>query len=256
MGQHARVPDEPRLRQVFPELVDPADLPAAYARRDRGDGRPCVRVNMIASVDGATTVQGLSGALGGPGDRAVFAVLRSLADVVFVGAGTVRSEGYRPVRLGDAARARRAELGLSPVPPIAVVTASANLDWDAPFFTEAVARPIVVTAERGARSARDRAGAVAEIVVAGDEQVDPARAVEALGELGFRHVLAEGGPHLNGQLAEAGLVDELCLTLSPSLVGGASGRILTGPDLTPPVALELAHVLEGDGLLFLRFTRA
>jgi riboflavin biosynthesis pyrimidine reductase len=243
------------LRQLHPQVRDPADLPAAYARLDRADGRPCVRVNMIASVDGATTVQGLSGALGGPGDRAVFAVVRSLADVVLVGAGTVRSERYGPVRLDDDARRRRAELGLAPVPPIAVVTASANLDWDTPFFTEAVARPLVVTARRGAETAGERAAAVADVVVVGEEHVEPARIVEALGELGFRHVLAEGGPHLNGQLAEAGLVDELCLTVSPTLVGGPSGRILAGPDVSPPAGLTLAHVLEGDGALFLRYAR-
>jgi riboflavin biosynthesis pyrimidine reductase len=250
------VPDEPHLRQLLPAFVDPVDLAAAYARRDRPDGRPCVRVNMIASVDGATTVQGLSGALGGPGDKAVFGVLRSLADVVLVGAGTVRSEGYGPVKVGEAARERRAALGLAPVPPIAVVTASANLDWNAPFFTEAVARPIVVTAERGARAARERGVGVADVVVAGDEQVEPVRIVEAMGELGFRHILAEGGPHLNGDLAHAGVVDEICITLSPKLVGGASGRILVGPDLVPPIGMALGHVIEGDGVLFLRYARA
>jgi riboflavin biosynthesis pyrimidine reductase len=249
------VPDVPHLRQLLPEVVDPADLPAAYARRDRVDGRPCVRVNMIASVDGATTVQGRSGALGGPGDRAVFSLLRSLADVVLVGAGTVRSEGYGPVRVGEAARERRAALGLAPVPPIAVVTASANLDWESPFFTEAVARPLVVTAERGARSARARGAGVADVVVAGDEEVEVERIVGALGDLGFRQLLAEGGPHLNGSLAEAGVVDEICLTVSPSVVSGASGRILAGSELVPPARMVLAHVIEGDGVLFLRYTR-
>jgi riboflavin biosynthesis pyrimidine reductase len=246
----------PVLRQLHPEVVEPVDLAAAYARVDRADGRPCVRVNMIGSVDGATTVQGRSGALGGPGDHAVFAVVRSLADVVVVGAGTVRSEGYGPVRLGDDARRRRSELGLSAAPPIAVVTASANLDWDTPFFTDAAARPLLVTTKRGAQAAGDRAAAVADVVVAGDEQVDLQRVVEALGQRGFRHVLAEGGPHLNGDLAEAGLVDELCLTVAPFLVGGSSGRILAGPDVAPPAPLTLVHVLEGDGALFLRYARA
>jgi len=249
------VTDEPHLRQLLPEPSDPADLAAAYARRDRPDGSPCVRVNMIASVDGAATVQGLSGALGGPGDKAVFAVLRSLADVVLVGAGTIRSEGYGPVKLGEPARPRRADLGLAPVPPIAVVTASANLDWGAPFFTEAVARPIIVTAERGARTARERGRAVADVVIAGDDQVEPGRVVTALGELGFRHVLAEGGPHLNGQLAQAGVVDEFCLTVAPFLVGGMSGRIVTGSELVPPPRMALAHAIEGDGALFLRYAR-
>jgi riboflavin biosynthesis pyrimidine reductase len=247
--------DPPRLRQLLPEPVDPVDLATAYRRVEAPPDRPRVRVNMIASVDGATTVQGKSGALGGPGDRAVFAVLRSLSDVVLVGAGTVRSEGYRPVRLDDAARARRTALGLPEVPPIAVVTASANLDWDAPFFTQAVARPIVVTTKSGADAAGHRAGAVADVVVVDGDRVDPPAIVMGLGERGFRHVLAEGGPHLNGQLAHAGLVDELCLTLAPYFVGGDSGRILTGPDIVPPAGLTLGHVIEGDGSLFLRYER-
>jgi len=83
---------------------------------------------MIASVDGATTVAGVSGGLGGGADHDLFALLRSLADVVLVAAGTVRAEGYGPSRV-----------------PVAVVTRSCRLDWESPFFTAPVARPIVVT---------------------------------------------------------------------------------------------------------------
>src|SRR5580658_1525233 len=107
------------MRQLFPLPgdVDPVD---AYGRLTAtNSGRPAVRLNMIASVDGAATVDGRSGQLGGPPDKAVFATLRSLADVVMVGAGTMRAEGYGPARLADDARARRRDSGLPPVPPIA-----------------------------------------------------------------------------------------------------------------------------------------
>jgi riboflavin biosynthesis pyrimidine reductase len=118
------------MRQLFPSPVDPVDPADVYGDPPRAGpgGRPGVRLNMIASVDGATTVAGVSGGLGGGADHDLFALLRSLADVVLVAAGTVRAEGYGPSRV-----------------PVAVVTRSCRLDWESPFFTAPVARPIVVT---------------------------------------------------------------------------------------------------------------
>ena len=78
-------------------------------------------------------------------------------------------------------------------------------------------------------------------------------AVDALGERAVRSVLAEGGPSLNGQLAAAGLVDELCLSVSPAVVGGDSKRILSGPALDVTPRCELRSVCEEDGFLFLRY---
>src|SRR4051812_16162729 len=167
---------------------------------------------MISSVDGATTINGVSGGLGGAGDKKVFAVLRSLADVVLVAAGTVRAEHYGPSAT-----------------PIAIVTRTAHLDWQSPFFTEAKARPIVLTGDDAPEENLEHASAVADVVLAGTGGVDVRRAVDALGERGFRHVLAEGGPTLNAELALAGVLDELCLTLSPKVAAGDAKRILAGP---------------------------
>src|SRR4051794_27284250 len=139
---------------------------------------------MISSVDGATAVDGLSGGLGGPADRKVFAALRALADVVLVAAGTVRAEHYGPGGV-----------------PIAVVSGSLGLDWDTPFFTAATHRPIVITHRRAPADEAMRASRVADVIVAGESQVDLARALELLGEQGFGLVLAEGGPSFNGALA-------------------------------------------------------
>ena len=100
---------------------------------------------------------------------------------------------------------------------------------------------------------RARAAEVADVVIAGDDSVDMRRAIDALGERDARTVLAEGGPSLNGQLAAAGLIDELCLSLSPALVGGDSKRILSGPTLEMPARCELRSVCEDDGYLFLRY---
>jgi len=224
------------VRQLLPTFVDPVDPVAVYADPPVAAGRPGVRFNMIASVDGATAVDGVAGGLGGEADRALFALLRRLADVVLVAAGTVRAEGYGP----------------SPV-PIAVVTRSCRLDWDSRFFTAQVARPVVVTVATAPAEARARAAEVADVVVAGERDVDLARALDALGARGWRAVLCEGGPTLNGQLAAAGLLDELCLTLSPCLVGGDAKRLLAGPLLPGPPTLTLASACEEDGFLFLRF---
>jgi riboflavin biosynthesis pyrimidine reductase len=224
------------MRQLFPEVVDVVDPADVYADLPEATGRPGVRLNMISSVDGATTLDGVSGGLGGLGDKRVFAVLRSLADVVIVAAGTMRAEHYGPATV-----------------PIAVVTRSAHLDWQSPFFAEAKARPIVLTGDDAPEENLEHAAAVADVVLAGRGGVDLRRAVDALGERGFRHVLAEGGPTLNAELALAGVLDELCLTLSPKLAAGDAKRILAGPALPSPMELLVRSVLEDEGYLFLRY---
>jgi riboflavin biosynthesis pyrimidine reductase len=244
------------MRRFLPAPDDDVDPSRLYARLESvADGRPAVRANMIASADGAASVAGRSGALGGRVDQFVLVSLRAAADVVLVGSGTVSSEGYGPVRLAPSVVARRKALGQAPVPPIAVVTASCRLNWDAPFFTEAGQRPIVVTVAGADPDARRRAGGVADVVIAGEHQVDMGTAVRALGERGHSSVLAEGGPSVTGQLAAAGLLDELCLTFSPTLVGGDANRILRGPDIDPVTRLELVDLCEADGFLFARYRR-
>jgi riboflavin biosynthesis pyrimidine reductase len=224
------------VRQLLPEPIDAVEPLDVYRDLPVVEGRPVVRLNMIASVDGATAVAGRSGGLGGSADRKVFAALRSLADVVLVAAGTVRAENYGPGTL-----------------PIAVVSGSLRLEWDAPFFTAATHRPIVVTSGRAPAERVKRAAEVADVLVAGDAEVDLAGAVDLLGERGFRHVLAEGGPSLNGALAAADVIDELCLTLAPLLVSGDAKRIVTGPVLSPPPDLTVRSLCEEDGYLFLRY---
>jgi riboflavin biosynthesis pyrimidine reductase len=224
------------LRQLFPESIDAIEPLEVYRDLPLVEGRPAVRLNMIGSVDGATAVGGRSGGLGGPADRKVFTALRSLADVVLVAAGTVRAESYGPGQL-----------------PIAVVSGSLRLDWDTPFFTAATHRPIVITSGRAPAEARQQAEAVADVLVAGDPEVDLGQAVAQLGARGFAHVLAEGGPSFNGSLVAAGLLDELCLTVAPVLVSGDAKRILAGPALQPPPDMRLRSLCEQDGYLFLRY---
>ena len=229
------------MRQLVPTFVDPVDPLAVYRDLPPAGARPAVRLNMIASLDGATAVAGRAGGLGGRADRDLFLQLRTLADVILVAAGTVRAEGYGPAA-GSV--------------PIAVVSRSCRLDWASPFFADATARPIVLTVAGAPEPARARAAEVADVVIAGEHDVDLGRALDALAGRGLRQVLAEGGPTLNGQLAAAGLLDELCLTLSPLLVGGDAKRVLAGPLLPVPRELRLRSACEQDGFLFLRYRAA
>ncbi|MFJ1597584.1 pyrimidine reductase family protein [Streptomyces sp. NPDC088261] len=217
-----------------------------------------LRANMVSTLDGAAQHDGLSQALSSAADMRIFGTLRALADAVVVGAETVRQEGYRPARAREAFAARRAAAGQRPAPAIAVVTASLDLDFSLPLFTEPLVPTLVLT---GAAAPADRVLAArkagAEVVVAGDGAgVDPVRAVRALAGRGLRRLLAEGGPRLLGQFLSAGVLDELCLTLSPTLTSGYAQRITGGPALAVPERFALASLLEEDGFLFSRYRRA
>jgi riboflavin biosynthesis pyrimidine reductase len=241
------------VRRLLPQPAAQVDVLDAYALPDGvGIDRPFVRCNMISSLDGAISVHGRSGMLGGPADRRLFQILRSWADVVMVGAGTARAEGYGPARLDEQLRQRRLERGQAPVPRIAVVTRSRNLDWSSPFFSEAEARPIVFTTSDGDSGASDRGATVAEILVAGESRVDPLQALGHLHQAGYRSVLLEGGPGLNAEVLQAGALDELCLTFSPRLVAGTGPRVFAGPELQSPLDAEMTQLLEEDGFLFFR----
>lgn len=209
--------------------------------------RAFVRVNFVSSADGAVAVGGVSAGLGSPADRRVFGLLREFAEVVLVGAGTVRAEGYRG--------ARRPTRGRPTPPPIAVVTASASLDPGSPLFTDTQVPPIVFTAASAALARRQAlADAGAEVIVAGERSVPVPALIAALAERGLYRVLCEGGPRLHGELIAADAVDELCLTLAPALVGSDIGRISHGPP-GPLRRLRLGGALTEDNQLLLRYER-
>ncbi|MFI1955009.1 pyrimidine reductase family protein [Streptomyces xinghaiensis] len=238
---------------------DLGELADAYAYPEDG-ARPWLRGNMVASLDGAAYHDGRSQPLSCPADMRLFGVLRGLADVVIAGAETVRKEGYRPARAREAFAARRAALGQPPAPVIAVVSASLDLDYSLPLFTEPAVPTLVLTgeaavAERPERVRRAR-DAGAEVLTAGPgEGVEPATAVRLLAERGLTRQLTEGGPRLLGQFAVTGVLDELCFTLAPVVTAGAAPRIMEGPPITVPERFALASVLEEDGFLFTRYRR-
>jgi riboflavin biosynthesis pyrimidine reductase len=241
------------VRCLFPYSDPDADPAVIYADMPAAPGRPALRLNMIVSVDGGTSWNGVSGALGGPADKRLFGVLRSLTDVVLVASGTMRAEHYGPAVLPEAEQDARRARGQRAVPPIAVVTRQCEFDFDLPFFTAASERPIVITVAGAPETRRSRASEVADVIIAGDEHVDLVAAVDALGARGFRTVLAEGGPTLNGELARAHLLDELCVTLAPLLASGDAKRIIAGSRLDELDRLALQSILEEDDYLFLRY---
>ncbi len=236
------------MRRLLPTAV-PASQVDAYADLVPPDGRWVV-LGMVGALDGGATVDGRSEALGGEGDLAGFRALRSLVDVVLVGAGTVRAEGYGPAR--PRAVERRRARGQADTPTIAVVTGSGDLDPDARLFRDPGTTPLVLTTTGGAATARERLGARAEVLEAGDERVDLARSLDLLAARGLERVAAEGGPGLAAQLLAAGLVDELLLTLAPTLVGDAGPSIVAGA-LDTPVDLVLHELRVHGSELLLRY---
>jgi len=249
---------------LLPDLRDDltdADLDEAYSWPS-GDPRvPWLRANMVSTVDGAArSPEGLSAGISSDADRRVFGRLRGLCDVVLAGAGTVRQEGYRPAQVKPDFVERRAAAQQTSVPAIAVLSRSLSLDLTSTLFTDATVRTIVITTESSDIASRARTSEVADVIVAGEHDVDLVAAVAALRDRGLARIHAEGGPTLLGDLAAEGLLDELLLTVSPVLAGGAYAdhaeihRILAGsvlPDAPRPVHLH--HVLEDAGSLFLSY---
>ncbi|OBA68944.1 hypothetical protein A5641_16590 [Mycobacterium sp. 1554424.7] len=215
---------------------DIAELASFYA-----DPPPGVRANMIFSADGAAAFTGRAGPLSCPTDQRLLRILRGFADVVLVGAGTARAENYGPVRLADVRRGGP--------PPIAVITRTGELP--ARLFSDPTQPPIVVTCARSA-ARHDPRG---RILVAGEDSVDPARAVALLRAQGMDRILCEGGPTLLDELVEADEVAEICVTLAPKLAGNQPVGSRRSARLSVPIEMRLEHALTYDDYVFLKYRR-
>jgi 5-amino-6-(5-phosphoribosylamino)uracil reductase len=219
-------------------LPDPGTIDAGRALEDLGlqdlapPDRPYVVANMVASADGRSTVEGLSAPLSSPADRALFHALRGQVDAILAGTGTLRSERYRRLIRQPERREQRRVRGLQPDPVAVVLSRSGDLPDDIELLTDPDQPRAIFT------------GADA----------DPTTALRRLREEhGVRSLLCEGGPVLLGALVQAGLVDELFLSVAPILAGGAGPGTLTAPPLHPPVTLQLVHVIEHEDVLFIRY---
>jgi riboflavin biosynthesis pyrimidine reductase len=236
-------------------LPEPAPVPdrAALENLYVLPPRRHLRLNFVTSLDGAIEIDGTSEALGGALDRDAFMAMRAVCDVIVAGAGTVRAENYGPAKLKADAQGRRVGRGQEALPRLAVITASGDLDPAAKLFKDEGGSPVIVlTTSSGAR-AHPELASVAEVIECGEMDVDLTRSVEILDERGLSRILCEGGPRLSRQLIAAGLVDELCLTISPTLAGPGTRRLAEVWPVASPGRLDLLSLLEGDGLLVARY---
>lgn len=224
------------------------DLYELYAAP--GTGGTWLRSVFVSTLDGSSVDRdGVSASLGGDADSAVFSVLRNLADVVLVGAGTARDEGYGPLSPDDVDAARRADLGLSPTPVLALV--SHSLDVPESLQTTGT---LVVTTVSAVRERQNRLSSEVEVLAHGDTDIDWPSVLADLADRGLRRVSSEGGPRLHGALLEADVVDELCLTVDPSLVAGAGTRIAVS-DAAVDRPMSLVHAYPVGDVLLLRYYR-
>ncbi len=242
------------LIPASPEEVDDDALHRLYAYP--ASDRPFVRFNFVAAADGAATSGGLSAGLGNDGDKRIFAVLRRLADVVLVGAGTIRAEGYGGSLVDDDARSWRAEHGLAEHPAVAVVSGSLNLDPAGSFFSGAPVRPLVLTSASAPADRRAALEDVADVVDCGEDTVGVPAVLAELRRRSLLRVLCEGGPAVLGDFTRSDAVDELCLSISALLAGGDGPRITVGDSPEHAVALTLASLLTEDSALYARYRRA
>jgi riboflavin biosynthesis pyrimidine reductase len=241
------------LNQLLPGAAKHVDAATAYAHPAPADGY--LRANFVASVDGAAALDGRVGALTGPADQRLLVLLRSLCDVLLVGAGTVRAEGYGPVRALPALADVRRAAGQNEAPRLAVLTRNIELNLGSSAFVDAGERPIVVTTEAADQGRVREAEKVADVLVAGERTVDLSLARTLLVDAGFPRILCEGGPRVLAELYAADLVDELALAISPMVTCGAAPRVTDGPALSSPHLVHLAAGFERDGFLFLKYVR-
>jgi len=249
------------VRQLIPHHVEEVEPLETYpfATRTAPPQRPWVMLNMIASIDGATSIEGISGGLGGPGDKAVFGAIRASCDWILVAAGTARAERYGLPRPGEAARAARIAAGRSAVPRLAVVSGSLDLDLDLPMLADRrdQEQPVVVITGDTASAERVRElSGHAEVLTLEGAKPTPEATLAALHHLGATVVLVEGGPRYNAQFAVAGLIDEICVSISPKVAGGDSLRMVAGGPPLGDLDFVLDQLLEHDSMLFARYLRA
>lgn len=183
---------------------------------------PWVRALFVMSLEGAYAgPDGRSGSISGPADRRILAAVRRWSDAVVVGATTMRVERYSPMRVNEAATSERLVRGMAPAPRLVVVSASLDLPWSDPVYSESAMAPLIVTTAAAPQSARSQVPDTCELVVAPDERVDPGWLIAELGRRGLVHIVCEGGPGLLRDFLRARAIDEWALTLSGLTSAGA-----------------------------------
>lgn len=235
-------------------VMDSEALALAYAYPELSGAQTWIRANIISTLDGAATGDdGRSGSINTGADRDVFALLRALSDVILVGAGTARIEGYRPATVRAPWLDRREGRPLHPT--MAVVSRSGDIPPRLSQAREDSGEVLLITCRRAGVEAIELARRTLgdeRVIVEGDGSVDLSEAVDALAVRGLRRVLCEGGPHLLRDLTTTGRLDELCLTLAPTLVAGNHPRITAGASVTADLLPRL--LIESEGTILGRWS--
>ncbi|MEG8177460.1 pyrimidine reductase family protein [Nocardia terpenica] len=229
------------------ELADLYEYPAS---------EPWIRANFVVSLDGAITTNGSSTGLTTPLDQRVLKLLRDLADVVLVGATTIRVEDYIGIRTSETGTQRRSDRDLAPVPPLAVVSGRADIDPESRLLTNTIVPPIILTTTTAPATAkRNLQAAGAQVIELGPDRIETSAIIDALASLGMRKILCEGGPTLTGQLVADHALDELCITTAPTVVCGDAHRI-THTDRHSAVSMQCKHIIfDVDGVQIARWVR-
>ncbi len=240
---------------VAPEVGSALDLDAlAQLYAVPPTSSTWLRVNMVSTLDGAATgTDGVTGSINTEADHVVFELLRAISDVLVIGAGTARAEGYGAIGVNGAYAGLRATTGRAAALPLAVVTRSGALPPKL-LHRDPAAPVLAITCASSPELADLRAALGADrVLVAGEQSVDLSDALDQLHALTLRHVHSEGGPHLLGELLSADLVDELDITYSPVAVGGRHRRITVAEDLQRTFLPRV--LVEQDGTVMGRWVR-
>ena len=240
------------MQLIHPErrAVTPEELVTGLRLRELAPReRPYLGLNMVSSLDGKATLDWRTRGLSSDVDRRVFHLLRTQADAVMVGAGTVRAERYGRITKSDELRQIRVNEGLMPDALAVVVSGRLDLPADLPLLNEPDQKVVIATASEDTIP-----GVTGDVEYArvGDDM--PRLLLYLLERHAIRSVLCEGGPTLNSFLFAANLVDELFLTMTPKLVGGeAALTIVAARELVEPLEPSLVSVAEADSELYTRW---
>jgi riboflavin biosynthesis pyrimidine reductase len=254
-GQHVDKGGSYIVRVLLGPQSNPLDSPNDLATFYPWPAGGWVRAMMAMSLDGsAVGPDGRSRSISAGPDRILLSDLRSMSDVVLVGASTIRVERYRPMIAVPACASARSALGLAPAPVVTIVSASLDLPWQEAMFHESTIRPIVVTVESADRDRLLVAERHAQVIRLPGENIDLGIMLMRLREVGLTRIVCEGGPRLLAQLVAEDLIDEADITLSPVFTGG--GQWSSGTPFALPSRFRLAHVINDEDFLFMKYLRS
>ena len=246
------------MKQIFPyeSEVDPIEV---YNNdiRETFESRPWILLNMVNSVEGFISFEGKAAGLSGPADKNIYQIIRGLADIILVGAGTIRTENYKAPRTPEGTLAEfRESRNQEKRPRIAVISGELNLDPEMGLFAENHPEdkpPLIYSKNASLEKNGSLFSSSAEVIGFQEDELNILKIVENLSKQKAKIVVCEGGPSLNAHLLAADVIDEFCLSISPRAVGGEISAPLLEQPVDSPTALSLDRIILEDEFLFCRY---